>query len=73
MRKAALELLLTRPAQVARLCGLDRLTDELHGRWMQEMLTGREDMTLLAHRGSYKTTCLAFAMAAMSPSLPTVC
>ena len=29
------------------------------------MLLGREDFTLLAHRGSYKTTCLAFAMAAM--------
>ena len=70
MRKAALELMLTRPAQVARLCGLDRLTDELHGRWMQEMLTGREDMTLLAHRGSYKTTCLAFAMAAMLLAFP---
>ena len=70
MRRAALELLLTHPAQVARLCGLDRLTDELHGRWMQEMLTGREDMTLLAHRGSYKTTCLAFAMAAMLLAFP---
>lgn len=29
------------------------------------MICGQEDMTLLAHRGSYKTTCLAFAMAAM--------
>ena len=70
MRRAALELLLTRPAQVARMCGLDRLTDELHGRWMQEMLTSREDMTLLAHRGSYKTTCLSFAMAAMLLAFP---
>ena len=65
MRRAALELLLTRPAQVARMCGLDRLTDELHGSWLREMLLGQEDMTLLAHRGSYKTTCLSFAMAAM--------
>ncbi|MDD6050343.1 MAG: hypothetical protein PUC00_03585 [Clostridiales bacterium] len=70
MRRAALELLLTRPAQVARMCGLDRLTDELHGAWMQEMLLGTEDMTLLAHRGSYKTTCLSFAMAAMLLSFP---
>ncbi len=68
--RAALELLLTRPAQVARLCGLDRLTDELHGGWMQEMLLGDGDMTLLAHRGSYKTTCLAFAMAAMLLAYP---
>ena len=70
MRSAALELLLTRPAQAARLCGLDRLTDELHGRWMQDMLLGQEDMTLLAHRGSYKTTCLSFAMAAMLLAYP---
>ena len=70
MRKAALEFLLTRPAQAARLCGLDRLTDELHGRWMEEMLLGREDMTLLAHRGSCKTTCLSFAMAAMLLAFP---
>ncbi len=62
---AALELLLTQPAQAARWCGLTRLTDELHGLWLRDMLTGQEDMTLLAHRGSYKTTCLAFAMAAM--------
>ena len=70
MREAALELLLTRPAEVARLCGLELLTDELHGAWMQEMLLGREDMTLLAHRGSYKTSCLAFAMAAMLLAFP---
>ena len=70
MRKAALEFLLTRPAQAARLCGLDRLTDELHGAWMQEMLLGQEDMTLLAHRGSYKTSCLSFAMAAMLLAYP---
>ncbi len=69
-RRAALELLLTRPARVARLCGLDRLTDELHGPWLRQMLLGREDMTLLAHRGSYKTTCLSFAMAAMLLAFP---
>ena len=70
MREAALTFLLTRPAEAARLCGLDRLTNELHGAWMQEMLLGREDMTLLAHRGSYKTSCLAFAMAAMLLAFP---
>ena len=70
MRDAALSFLLTRPAEAARLCGLDRLTDELHGAWMQEMLLGTEDMTLLAHRGSCKTTSLAFAMAAMLLAFP---
>ena len=58
-----MRLLAERPAEVARLCGLTRLRDEPHGLWLRRMLLGREDMTLLAHRGSGKTTCLAFAMA----------
>ena len=29
------------------------------------MIAGRDDWTLLAHRGSYKTTCLSLAMAAL--------
>ncbi len=63
MDRDALSLMVHRPAQVARWCGSRLLTDDLHGAWMQKMLLGREDMTLLAHRGSYKTTCLAAAMA----------
>ena len=58
-------LLIEKPAEAARLCGLTRLTDTLHGRWIREMVFGQGDMTLLAHRGSYKTTCLSFAMAVM--------
>ena len=53
------------PTRAAAWCGLDRLTESLHAPWMRQMLAGSQDMTLLAHRGSYKTTCLAFAMAAM--------
>lgn len=41
----------------------DRLNDEVHGRWLRQMISGREDMTLLAHRGSFKTSCLAMSMA----------
>lgn len=63
MDRDALALLVQRPAQVARWCGFPLLTDDLHGSWMRQMISGREDMTLLAHRGSYKTTCLAGAMA----------
>ena len=62
MDRDALALLVQRPAQVARWCGFPLLTDDLHGSWMRQMISGREDMTLLAHRGSYKTTCLAAAM-----------
>lgn len=54
------------PAQVGRWCGFDLLTDDLHGEWMRDMISGTEDMTLLAHRGSYKTTCLSVALAILS-------
>ncbi len=58
------------PAQVGRWCGFDRLTDALHGVWMREMISGDKDMTLLAHRGSYKTTCLSVALAILVATEP---
>lgn len=63
MQNEALRLMLERPAQVARWCGFPRLTDELHGQWMRQMLTGTGDLTILAHRGSYKTTCISVVLA----------
>lgn len=58
------------PAQVGRWCGFDLLTDELHDGWMRDMINGTDDMTLLAHRGSYKTTCLSVALAIIISSDP---
>lgn len=63
--REAAALLTQRPAQVARACGYPLLTDELHGAWLRQMMREGEDMTLLAHRSSYKTTCLAMAAAAL--------
>ena len=37
----------------------------LHDEWIRDMILGAEDMTLQAHRGSYKTTCLAQSIACM--------
>ena len=50
------------PAQIGRWCGFDKLTDDLHGEWMKQMISGQGDMTLLSHRGSFKTTCLSVAL-----------
>ena len=58
------------PAQVGRWCGFDLLTDEMHDGWMRDMISGTDDMTLLAHRGSYKTTCLSVALAIIVSSDP---
>ncbi|MBR4711451.1 MAG: hypothetical protein IKP10_05415 [Clostridia bacterium] len=48
---------------IGHACGFDRLREDPHGTWLREMLLGAGDYTLLAHRGSYKTTCLSLALA----------
>ena len=52
-----------RPVELGRQCGFGDLREVPHGLWLREMLDGPGDITLLAHRGSYKTTCLSLAMA----------
>ena len=69
-RQEALEYMLQYPALIGRKVGFTRLTDDLHGRWLQQMVLGMEDMTLQAHRGSYKTTCLSVALAIMMVIYP---
>ena len=44
------------------MLGFQLLTD-LHNEWLQDMIEGKDDETLQGHRGSYKTTCLAVALA----------
>lgn len=35
----------------------------IHGEWIREMVFGDGDYTLMAHRGAYKSSCLAVAIA----------
>lgn len=55
--------LVNRPAQFGQMVGFANLRDDLHGAWIHNMLIGKEDITLQAHRGSYKTTCVCIALA----------
>ena len=53
--------------------GLETGFDDLrpiHNDWIKKFLYNTEDMTLQAHRGSYKTTCLAIAMGLMIVIFP---
>ena len=68
--RVALEYMLEHPAALGRRLGYERLTDELHGQWMRWMISGEGDMTLQAHRGSYKTTCLCVALAVLLATQP---
>ena len=53
---------ITHPAALGRALGYKDFRDDLHGGWIKRMVTSEDDMTLQAHRGSYKTTCLCVAI-----------
>lgn len=61
-REEYLDVLKNQPYRVGHLVGYDKL-GLLHNQWMKEMLYGKSDMTLLAHRLSYKTTCVSIVLA----------
>lgn len=61
-REQAVNFLLENPYLFARMIGFTKLT-ELHNGWIIDMVRGKEDKTLQAHRGSYKTTCVSVALA----------
>nr|DAZ80095.1 MAG TPA: Terminase large subunit [Caudoviricetes sp.] len=75
MNEKLVKSLKEEPAKYARLLGFDLLTD-LHNEWIKDMVWQQaEDETLLAHRGSYKTTCVSFALAliiVLKPSKTTI-
>ena len=58
------------PEELGHQIGFSDLTP-LHGEWIREMVWGTEDYTLQAHRGSYKSSCLAVAIALVLIILPT--
>lgn len=70
-RQQALELLLLRPVKYARLLGFTKLID-LHEQWITSMVSGKTDETLMAHRGSYKTTCVSIALSIIIITKPRI-
>ena len=57
------------PETIGQQVGFKDLT-ALHGEWIQEMVLGTEDYTLQAHRGSFKSSCLAVAIALIMVIFP---
>lgn len=70
-RRQAVEFLRDKPVKYAHLLGFNLLTD-IHNDWIREMVLGKEDYTLEAHRGSYKTTCVSLAIAETMLLLPSL-
>lgn len=61
-KKAVLDLLWNEPYKVGHWVGFKDLTT-LHNEWLRSFLYADDDQTLLAHRGSYKTTDLSLFLA----------
>ncbi len=57
-----IDLIKTNPVKIASWLGFSLLT-ELNNEWLKRLIFGREDWTLQAHRGSYKTTAVSLAFA----------
>ncbi len=54
--------LVDHPELIGQAVGFSDLTS-LHGQWIRRMVFSDDDYTLQAHRGSYKSSCLAVAIA----------
>lgn len=64
-----LDLIYDEPYKLGHWVGFQDLT-LLHNEWLKEMIFGEEDETLLAHRGSYKTSCVSLAFAVIMILFP---
>ena len=62
--------LIAHPAALGWALGYKDFKPNLHGEWIRWIVTGEKDGTLQAHRGSYKTTCLSLAIAALMALRP---
>lgn len=61
-KKEILDLLWNDPYKIGHWVGFKDLT-ALHNEWLKSFLYSSDDQTLLAHRGSYKTTDLSLFLA----------
>lgn len=68
-REGIKKLLKEQPYKIGHFVGFKDLT-ELHNTWLKSFLYGKDDQTLLAHRGSYKTTDLSLFLAIHSVIRP---
>ena len=68
-RRDAVEFLRDRPIDFAHALGFTKLIN-IHNEWIKDMVHGDGDKTLQGARGTYKTTCVSFALALIMILLP---
>lgn len=60
------------PYKIANAVGFRDIVQYPHNEWMQSIIFGKEDYTLMAHRGSYKSSCLSVCIALIMLINPTI-
>lgn len=68
-REEAIAILTAIPSSFGNAVGFTKLGD-LHNEWIIDMVYGKEDETLQAHRNSYKTTCVSVSLAIIALMYP---
>jgi predicted phage terminase large subunit-like protein len=68
-REQAIDFLINRPYKFGHLLGFTKLKP-IHNEWIRRMIKGKNDETLQASRGTYKTTCDSIALALICILLP---
>ena len=58
------------PYKIARDVGFKDVREYPHNEWMREIINGKADYTLLAHRGSYKSSVLSVCIALIMVLMP---
>lgn len=62
MDKKLIQLIKENPVKLANLVGFEDM-GAIHNEWIKKMTFGKEDITILGHRGSMKSTALSVSIA----------
>ena len=68
--KEIIALIKKNPSKVANAVGFKDVKPYPHNEWMNEIIFGQEDFTLMSHRGSYKSSCLSVCIALIMVMMP---
>lgn len=66
------KLIKKQPYKIAQAVGFADVREYPHNEWMKDILNGKEDYTLMAHRGSYKSSVLSVCIALFMIVYPRV-
>lgn len=66
----AVRLVKTEPYKIAKRVGFADVRKYPHNEWMREIICGKGDYTLMAHRGSYKSSVLSVCIAIIMVFFP---